>query len=382
MKLYLDYNASSPLDERVLAAMTDCMAGMPGNPSSTHQFGRALRAMLDAAREQVAALAGVQPAQVIFTGGGSEANNLALHAVTAGQAVGRLAISRIEHPSVLESGQALTGQGWQRDLIEVDEQCRVTLQALVEKLHRDTRLVSVMTANNETGVIQDIAGLAARVRSAGAIFHTDAIQAAGKIALDFESSGVQLLSLSAHKIYGPKGVGALIVDKSLELTPLIYGGGQERGLRAGTENVAGIVGFGVAAELAKTQLEQRTAHMRSLRDRLERGLAHYTGITLFAREAERLPNTVQLAVAGIDGETLLMQLDRAGIAVSSGSACASGKNQVSHVLTAMGVDADTARGAIRISLGKDTTESEIDTLLAALSQQIKWVQKAGQAAGW
>ena len=382
MKLYLDYNASTPLDERVLAAMTECMAGMPGNPSSTHQFGRASRARLDSAREQVAALAGVQPAQVIFTAGGSEANNLALHAVIAGQSAGRLAVSRIEHPSVLEPVQALTGRGWQLDLIEVDEQCRVTAQALAEKLHRDTRLVSVMMANNETGVIQDIAGLAAQARSAGAIFHTDAIQTAGKIALDFESSGVQLLSLSAHKIYGPQGVGALIVDKSLQLTPLIYGGGQEKGLRAGTENVAGIVGFGVAAELAKTQLQQRAVHARGLRDRLEQGLARYQEITLFAGEAERLPNTVQLAVAGIDGEALLMQLDRAGIAVSSGSACASGKNEASHVLMAMGVDADIARGAIRISLGKDTTETEIDTLLAALDKQIKWVQKAGQAVGW
>ncbi|NHZ69731.1 MAG: aminotransferase class V-fold PLP-dependent enzyme [Thermotogales bacterium] len=382
MKLYLDYNASTPLDESVLAAMTDCMGGMPGNPSSTHQFGRALRARLDIAREQVAALAGVQPAQVIFTGGGSEANNLALHAVTAGQAAGRLAVSSIEHPSVLEPALALTSRGWQRDLIEVDEQCRVTTRALAGKLRRDTRLVSVMMANNETGVIQDIAGLAAQARSAGAIFHTDAIQAAGKIALDFESSGAQLLTLSAHKIYGPKGVGALIVDKSLELVPLVYGGGQEKGLRAGTENVAGIVGFGVAAELAKTQLEQRATRMRDLRARLEQGLAGYQEITVFAREVERLPNTVQLAVAGIDGEALLMQLDRAGIAVSSGSACGSGKNEASHVLLAMGVDTEIARGAIRISLGKDTTESEIDSLLTALDQQIKWVQKAGQAAGW
>ena len=382
MKLYVDYNASTPLDERVLAAMTECMAGMPGNPSSTHQFGRALRARLDSAREQVAALAGVQASQVIFTGGGSEANNLALHAVTAGQPAGRLAVSSIEHPSVLESARVLTAQGWQVDLIEVDAQCRVTTQALAEKLHRDTRLVSVMTANNETGVIQDIAGLAAQAYSAGAIFHTDAIQAAGKIALDFESSGVQLLTLSAHKIYGPKGVGALIVDKSLELAPLIYGGGQEKGMRAGTENVAGIVGFGVAAELARAQLEQRTAHTRGLRDRLEQGLARYAEVTVFARKAERLSNTVQLAVAGIDGETLLMQLDRVGIAVSSGSACASGKNEASHVLMAMGVDADTARGAIRISLGKDTTESDVDFLLAELDKQIKWVQKAGRAAGW
>ncbi|HED19608.1 MAG TPA: cysteine desulfurase [Gammaproteobacteria bacterium] len=382
MKLYLDYNASTPLDERVLAVMTDCMGGMPGNPSSTHQFGRALRARLDIAREQVAALAGVQPSQVIFTGGGSEANNLALHAVTAGRPATRLAVSQIEHPSVLEPARALTGQGWQLDLIEVDAQCRVTVQALTEKLHRDTRLVSVMTANNETGVIQDIAGLAAQVRSVGAIFHTDAIQAAGKIALDFESSGAHLLTLSAHKIYGPRGVGALIVDKSLQLAPLIYGGGQEKGLRAGTENVAGIAGFGVAAELAKMQLEQRAAQLRGLRDRLEQGLARYAGITVFAGKADRLPNTVQLAVAGIDGETLLMQLDRTGIAVSSGSACASGKNEASHVLMAMGVNADIAHGAIRISLGKDTTASDIDALLAELDKQIKWVQKAGQAAGW
>jgi len=382
MKLYLDYNASTPLDEAVTAAMTECMAGMPGNPSSTHQFGRASRARLDNAREQVAALAGVQPPQVIFTGGGSEANNLALHAVTAEKPAARLAVSKIEHPSILEPARALTGRGWQLDLIDVDEQCRVTTQALAAKLHPDTRLVSVMAANNETGVIQDIAGLADQARSAGVIFHTDAIQAAGKIALDFESSGVHLLTLSAHKIYGPKGVGALIVDKSLQLAPLIYGGGQEKGLRAGTENVAGIVGFGVAAELAKTLLEQRAAHTRGLRDRLEQGLACYAEITVFAGNADRLPNTVQLAVAGIDGETLLMQLDRAGIAVSSGSACASGKNEASHVLMAMGVDADIARGAIRISLGKDTTESDIDVLLAELDKQIKWVQKAGQAAGW
>lgn len=382
MKLYLDFNASTPLDERVLAAMTDCMEGVPGNPSSTHQFGRAVRARLDSAREQVAALVGVQPAQVIFTGGGSEANNLALHAVTRMQPAARLAVSRVEHPSVLEPALALETRGWRLDTLEVDDQCRVTEQALAEKLHRNTRLVSVMMANNETGVIQDIAGLAAQARSAGAIFHTDAVQAAGKIAVDFESSGVQLLTLSAHKIYGPKGVGALIVDKSLELAPLIRGGGQEKGLRAGTENVAGIVGFGVAAELAKTALEQRAAHARSLRDHLERGLARYDGITMFAREAERLPNTVQLAVDGIDGEALLMQLDRVGIAVSSGSACASGKNEPSHVLMAMGVDAHIARGAIRISLGKDTTGSDVDALLAELDKQIKWVQKAGQAAGW
>ncbi len=382
MKRYLDYNASTPLDERVLAAMVECMEGLPGNPSSTHQFGRALRARLDRAREQVAALVGVQPTQVVFTGGGSEANNLALHSVTAGQAAGRLAVSRIEHPSVLEPARAMTDRGWQLDLVEVDDQCRVTTRALADKLHRDTRLVSVMMANNETGVIQDIAVLAEQARAAGAVFHTDAVQAAGKIRLDFESSGAQLLTLSAHKIYGPRGVGALIVDKMLEPEPLVYGGGQERGLRAGTENVAGIVGFGMAAELAKEELEPRARHAHDLRDRLESGLARYPEVTLFAGHAERLPNTVQLAVAGIDGETLLMQLDREGIAVSSGSACASGRNEASHVLLAMGVDALLARGAIRISVGRETSIADIDALLAVLDKQIKWLHKAGQAAGW
>ncbi|MEA2080619.1 MAG: cysteine desulfurase family protein [Pseudomonadota bacterium] len=382
MKLYLDYNASTPLDARVLDAMTECLSGVAGNPSSTHQFGRAARARLDTAREQVAALVGAHASQVIFTSGGTEANNLALHAVTWRQQPGRLAISSIEHPSVLEPARAMADRGWQLDLIEADDQCRITSPALIEKLYPDTRLVSVMTANNETGVIQDIAGLAEKARSVSAVFHSDAIQAAGKMTLDFESSGVQLMTLSAHKIYGPKGVGALIVDKSLELVPLMFGGGQEKGFRAGTENVAGIVGFGVAAELAKTQLAERAAHTRRLRDRLETGLARYPEISVFAKHPERLPNTVQLAIAGIDGETLLMQLDRAGIGVSSGSACASGKTEPSHVLMAMGVDAELARAAIRISLGKDTTESDVDMLLAAVGQQVKWIQKASQAAGW
>jgi cysteine desulfurase len=362
--------------------MTECLSGMAGNPSSTHQFGRAARARLDTAREQVAALVGAHASQVIFTSGGTEANNLALHAVTWRQQPGRLAISSIEHPSVLEPVRALAAQGWQLDLIEVDDQCRVTSEALIEKLHQDTRLMSVMAANNETGVIQDIAGLAEKARSVGAVFHSDAIQAAGKMALDFESSGVQLMTLSAHKIYGPKGVGALIVDKRLELAPLMLGGGQEKGFRAGTENVAGIVGFGVAAELAKRQTAECAARTRGWRERLETGLAGYPEISVFAKHAERLPNTVQLAIAGIDGETLLMQLDRAGIAVSSGSACSSGKTEPSHVLMAMGVDAELARTAIRISLGRATTESDIDILLSVLGQQVKWIQKASQVAGW
>ena len=200
MKLYLDYDASTPVDARVLDAMTECLSGVAGNPSSSHQFGRDARARVDTAREQVAALIGAQPSQVLSTSGGTEANNLALHAVSRRQQPGRLAISGIEHPSVLEPARGLAAQGWQLDLIEADDQCRVTCEALIEKLCQDTRLVSVMAANNETGAIQDVTGLAEKARSVGAVFHSDAIQAAGKMALDFESSGVQLMTLSAHKI--------------------------------------------------------------------------------------------------------------------------------------------------------------------------------------
>ncbi len=382
MKLYLDYNASTPLDERVLSAMTDCLAGMPGNPSSTHQFGRVVRAQLDRAREQVASLVGVHASQVIFTSGGTEANNLALHAVTAGYAPTSIAVSAVEHPSVLEPARALRASGWQLNEIDVDGQCRVLPEHLKEILKSDTRLVSVMAANNETGVIQPVAQLADLARTAGAVFHTDAIQAAGKLPLDFAASGAQLMSLSAHKLYGPKGVGALVVDKSLELVPLQLGGGQEYGLRAGTENIAAIVGFGVAAELAVDGLQSRAAKMAALRDRAQAGLQRYPQVTVFAATAERLPNTLQLAVAGLDGETLLMQLDKAGIAVSSGSACSSGKTEPSHVLMAMGVEAELARGAIRISLGRETTDADIDTLLAAFAQQMKWLDKASQVSGW
>ncbi|HHO68626.1 MAG TPA: aminotransferase class V-fold PLP-dependent enzyme, partial [Gammaproteobacteria bacterium] len=221
-----------------------------------------------------------------------------------------------------------------------------------------------------------------RARDAGAVFHTDAIQAAGKLPVDFGASGAQLMSLSAHKLYGPKGVGALVVDRSVELVPLLYGGSQEKGLRAGTENVAGIVGFGLAAELALQALDSRRRQARRLRERLEAGLAGLPGVTVFAATAERLPNTTQFAVAGIDGEALLMQLDKDGIAVSSGSACTSGSTEPSHVLTAMGVDEETARGAIRVSVGRDNTEADVDALLASLRRRIEWLQKASRAAGW
>jgi cysteine desulfurase len=257
------------------------------------------------------------------------------------------------------------------DEIEVDEEGYVNLQALENVMTEQTRLVSVMAANNETGVIQNLVPLIDFTAERDCFFHTDASQAAGKIALNFVESGVHAMTLSAHKLYGPIGVGALIIDKRLPLSKLQFGGSQEKNLRAGTENVPAIVGFGKAAEMAAAELQQRSQHTRNLRDALEKGLKQIDAVSIFAEQAERLPNTVQFGVAGYDGETLLMQLDRKAIAVSSGSACTSGKTEPSHVLTAMKVPDALAHSAIRVSFGKTNTMSDVDTLLKVLNDIIE-----------
>jgi len=381
MLAYLDHNASSPLDPPVFDAMLPYLRGC-GNASSAHAAGRAARAAIDLAREQVAALVSASPGQVIFTSGGTEANNLALKGsvpLPLGPSFGErvsasIVIGATEHASLRGPAHALRRLGYRVDDIPVDGAGRVGLDALRSVLSPRTRLVSVMLANNETGVLQDIAALSGEVRAHGAIMHTDAVQAAGKIAVDFGATGAQLMSLSAHKLNGPQGVGALIVDRSLELEPLLDGGGQEQGLRGGTENVAAIVGFGAAAELALSELEQRRSAMLALRGRLERMLDGIPGVTIFAREADRLPNTVMFSVPGIDGEALLLNLDRAGFAVSSGSACASHRKGPSHVLIAMGIAPEVAQGSIRVSVGMGTTAADIDAFAAALEAQIEQFQ--------
>jgi cysteine desulfurase len=331
-----------------------------GNPSSLYRLGRISRSAVDAARERVAALAGAQPSEIIFTSGGTEANNLALKGLAAKLPPGPIAVGATEHPSVAAPARSLKGRPLQILAVGAD--------GLLQSAWPQTppRLISAMLANNETGVIQDLAPLARYASENQAILHCDAVQAAGKISINFKSLGAQALSLSAHKIYGPKGAGALVLDSALELEPLLQGGGQERDLRSGTENIAAIVGFGKAAELALAELDTRSQSLLGLRLRLEAGLERLPGATLFARRAERLPNTLQFALAGIDGEMLVMALDRKGFAVSSGSACASGAGEPSPVLLAMGVEAQAAKGAIRVSLGKDNNEAEIDALLAAL----------------
>jgi cysteine desulfurase len=323
---------------------------------------------------------------VIFTAGGTEANSLALRGVAAVEVPpGRIAISAIEHPSVAETAEALGGQGWSVARIPVDSEGRVTVAGLEAGLDERAVLASVMWANNETGVIQDIAALSTVARERGVVFHTDAVQALGKLPVDFAASGAQLMSLSAHKIYGPKGVGALIVDKAVDFVPQLVGGGQEKARRAGTENVAGIVGFGAAAELARERLEMRRRRALALRERLTaglRGLAAGYGIVEFSASAERLPNTCCFAVPGVDGETLVLRLDQAGVAVSSGSACASGSGEPSPVLLAMGIDPQLARGGLRVSLGEGNTEADVDAFLTRLAVAlVKLVPVPHAAAG-
>jgi cysteine desulfurase len=375
MAVYLDHNATTPLHEDVLQAMLPVMQSMVGNPSSLHRFGRLQKDSIEGARQQVADLVDAHPEQVIFTSGGTEANNLLLKGLAVSADINRIALSKVEHMSLLEPAAEL-GDQCAVDFVAVDKDGRVTAQLLEQALRPDTRLVSVMSANNETGVIQDIRTLAEVAGRKDIWFHTDASQAAGKIEVSFKDWGVHAMTLSSHKLYGPPGVGALVIDKRLPLHALLHGGAQEQRLRAGTENVPAIAGFGVAAELARKELSERAAYTLKLREALEQGLAQIPSVTVFAQGAQRLPNTVQFGVQGFDGETLLMQLDRMGIAVSSGSACTSGKTEPSHVLRAMGVADALALSSVRVSFGKDNTIADVEKLLQALGEIIDTISKS------
>jgi cysteine desulfurase len=354
--IYLDHNATTPIDERVLEVMLPFLSRFYGNPSSLYRHGRLVRSAIDNAREQIAHLVEAQASQVIFTSGGTESNNLAFMTQKPGS---KFSISAIEHPSVSEPAENLTKQGHRLKLIKVDLNGCVSQEAIDDIVEYCPSFVSIMLANNETGVIQDIGKYAHQLTARGITVHTDAVQAVGKIPVSYSNLGVNMMTLSSHKIYGPKGIGALIVDKTVTITPIILGGGQEYGLRAGTENVSAIVGFGNAAELAALELAQRAEHMQKLNAILEALITPMPGIIIFAKEAKRLPNTSQFGLEGMDGEMILMELDRKGIAVSSGSACASGGGKPSSVLSAMGIKEELARSAIRVSLGKMNTEAEI-----------------------
>ncbi len=353
-RTYLDWNASAPLRSEARAA-TLAALDTPGNPSSVHAEGRAARGLIEQAREMVAALVGAKPRDVVFTSGGTEANVLALTPMAGGGTARfeTLLVSAIEHPSVLAGGRFPSAA---IEHLPVTAGGQIEIAGLARRLARSQgrALVSLMLANNETGVVQPVSQVAAMVHEAGGLLHVDAVQAAGRMACDINALGADLLTISGHKIGAPKGVGALIRREPGFSDALIRGGGQERGVRAGTENVAGIVGFGAAAEAVRQSLQAERARMTALRDRLESGLrAASPVVVIFGAELERLPNTTLFALAGVKAETAVIALDLEGVAVSSGAACSSGKVQPSHVLAAMGVPQRLARGAVRVSSWSD-----------------------------
>ncbi|NBR29011.1 MAG: cysteine desulfurase [Betaproteobacteria bacterium] len=365
--VYLDHNATTPLDERVLAAMLPYLREQYGNASSRHEFGMQARQAVERAREQVAALVGVRAPQVFFTSGGTESNNAFIKGAAGMLRPSQIVISAIEHPCVAKPAAELARAGWKLRKLATGSDGVVSVDDAGRALGEPTGMVSVMLANNETGVLQDVAAIGERARAAGAWMHSDAVQALGKIAIDFSALNIHAMTLSAHKIYGPKGVGALVLDKRIELKPLLSGGGHEQGLRSGTENVAGIVGFGAACELAASRLRELAPRLAGLRDQFERGL-NGLGATVFGAGAARIPNTSYFAFEGIDGETLVVELDKAGFAVASGAACSSASTEPSATLLAMGVAPEVARGAVRVSVGAANTMAEIDAFLVALAK--------------
>ena len=374
--VYLDYNATTPLDPAVTAAMAEYLGERFGNPSSSHRWGRPAREAVETARARVAALLNAEPAEIVFTSGGSEANNLALKGVAFRHCRegAHLVISAVEHPSVSAAARWLAGEGFAVTEVPVDRYGQVDPDAVAAALRADTLLVSVMLANNEVGTLQPVRRIADVAHARGVLVHCDAAQAVGKVPVDVEALGVDLLSVAGHKFYGPKGVGALYVRSGVQLTPLVHGSRQERGCRAGTENVPGVVGLGVAAELAARELDAELPRLRALRDRLQARLADGCPDAVFHGHPEqRLPNTCSVGFPGRDAGRLLAALgDR--VALSAGAACrAAGQTPRSHVLDAMGVPPAVAAGTLRLSLGRFTTEADVDrgadAVLAAVNAQ-------------
>lgn len=372
-RIYFDNAATTPLSQTALNAMEPFWASTFGNASSPYAVSRNARSALDAARSQVAALIGAHADEIVWTSGGTESDNWALLGVALAhlETRGQILVSSIEHHAVLEAAQTVCDLGFGVELIPVDEEGRVEPQTVAQMLRSDTLLVSMMHVNNETGVVQPIGSVGKECRARGVLLHCDAVQAAGKMPLDVNESNVDLMSLSAHKLGGPKGVGALYIRRGTRMKPLLRGGAQERGRRAGTENVPAIVGFGAVAQQARENMEGNAAYLSSLHQRLEHGLTQLEGARINGSGTQRAPHITNVSLHGQRAELLALNLDLQGFAVGTGSACASGALEPSHVLAAMGRDRETARASLRISLGLQNTIAEVDEFLAALAKLLR-----------
>ena len=376
--VYLDHAATTPIDPRVYEAMQPYLSGVYGNPSSLHTFGQLARRGIDRAREKTAALIGALPEEIFFTSGGTESDNWAIRGLAeAGRTAGKgahIVTSSIEHHAVLESCRAMEHRGFSVTYLPVDTAGRIDPADVSAALRQDTVLVSIMTANNEVGSIQPLAEIGTLLRARGIPFHTDAVQAVGHIPLDVNVLGVDALSLSAHKFYGAKGVGALYVRRGTAIAPLFYGGAQERDMRAGTENMAGIVACGKAAEIACAEQTAEEERLRAYTELLRERIGRIRSTSFHGDRDNRLAGVLNFGIAGIAQDTLLIRLDLAGFAVSAGSACSAGAAQVSHVLRAMGCSEDVARTCIRVSLGRHTTREDVLSFaetLAAIAEELQ-----------
>ena len=362
--VYFEHAATTAVDPRVFAEMEPYFVERYGNPSEIHRLGRETREAVELARARVAAALGAADKEIVFTGGGTESDNMALIGYLRRFETGHLIVSAVEHPAVMETARFLMREGWEVTFAGVDEYGRVDVDAYDAAFRDDTRLASVMFANNVVGTIQPVKELARIAHEHGAAFHTDAVQAVGAVRVDVAELDVDLLSLSGHKLYGPKGIGAIYVKRGTRMAPLIHGGGHERRLRSGTENVPGIVGLGAAMELAVAELPTQRPRLEALRDRLAGGVLDAIDETVYLGHAtERLPGNVCVSVRYIEGESMVLQLDGKGIAVSSGSACASGSLEPSHVILGMGFGAEEAHGSVRLTLGRENTDDDVDYFL-------------------
>lgn len=378
-RVYFDNSATTPVLPEVLEAMQPYFGERFGNASSIHHHGQETRAAVEAARASVARLLGCRPSEVVFTSGGTEADNLAIFGIV--RPGDHVITSAVEHHAVLNACKHLESQGCTVTYLRVDRQGRVDPDDVKSALHPTTRLITIMMANNETGVMQPVEEIATIAAEADVYFHTDAVQAAGKIVLNVENIGCDLLALSGHKLHGPQGVGALYVRKGAALEPMLYGGRHERSRRAGTENVPGIVGLGKAAELAQARLAGKGGPTAKMRDRLERALLQVESSGVHGAEAPRVPQTSSMYFDAIDAESLVIALDLKGLAVSTGAACSSGAIEPSHVLSAMGITPDRARSSIRLSLGHQNTMDEVDLAIALVGETVARLRELSPAWG-